>query len=246
MERGIFYWIGFLLQEFWPNFWKGTLITIQISVLGTVLGFLLGFLIGIFYSTPAHPNDNTAKKILLRFEKALCLIYVNVFRGTPMMVQAMIIYYGLRTYGVAITSFIAAILVVLLNTGAYMAESVRGAIHAIDNGQFEGGKAMGMSHLKIMMSVVMPQVFRNLIPEMGNQFITNLKMTSVLNVVGISELYFVTKTTANIYYKYFEAFLITGMIYLVLCTLASQLLKLLEKKMAGKNEYEIAAEYLVQ
>ena len=160
-----------------------------------------------------------------------------------MMVQAMVIYYGLRQNGVNISSFVAAVFVILLNTGAYMAESVRGGISAIDNGQFEGAKAMGMSHFTTMFSVVLPQVFKNLIPEMGNQFITNLKMTSVLNVIGIAELYFVTKTAANTYYRYFEAFLITGVIYLILCEISGRLLSVLEKKMQGKKDYELAPEY---
>ena len=161
-----------------------------------------------------------------------------------MMVQAMVIYYGLRQNNINISPFSAAIIVIMLNTGAYMAETVRGGIISIDSGQFEGGKAMGMSHLTIMFSVVLPQAFRNIIPEMGNLFITNLKMTSVLNVIGISELYFITKTAANTYYKYFEAFLITGAIYLVLCIIFTQLLNLLEKKLEGKKDYELATEYL--
>ena len=124
-----------------------------------------------------------------------------------------------------------------------MAETVRGGILSIDPGQHEGAKALGMSHFTTMFSVILPQAFRNIIPEMGNLFITNLKMTSVLNVIGIAELYFVTKTAANVYYCYFEAFTLTGLIYLVLCIIFSRLLKLLEKKMAGKTDYELAMEY---
>ncbi|WRS27361.1 amino acid ABC transporter permease [Oscillospiraceae bacterium MB08-C2-2] len=246
MDRNIFQWIAFLLQEYGSYFWEGTIITVEIAVLGTLLGFMLGYFIGIVQSSPAHPQDNFFYKALRYIPKVICNAYIQLFRGTPMMVQAMVIYYGLRQNGSNISSFSAAMLVVLLNTGAYMAESVRGAILAIDSGQFEGGKALGMSHFTIMFSVVLPQVLRNLIPEMGNQFITNLKMTSVLNVIGISELYFATKTAANTYYRYFEAFLITGAIYFVLCAISSGLLKLLEKKMAGKNQYEIAAEYLTE
>ena len=101
-----------------------------------------------------------------------------------------------------------------------------------------------MSHFQIMLHVILPQTFRNLIPEMGNQLITNLKMTSVLNVIGVGELYFATKTAANVYYRYFEAYLITGLIYFVLCYVASKLLGLLEKKMQGKADYELAVEYM--
>ena len=245
MEKNIFQWIIFLIQEYGMYFWKGTLVTLEISILGTLLGLIMGFLIGIMQSTPIHAEDRMLKKMYYRLLKSLCNIFVQLFRGTPMMVQAMIIYYGLRQYGVGISSLHAAIIVIMLNTGAYMSETVRGGIQAIDIGQFEGGKALGMSHLTIMLTVVLPQTFKNLIPEMGNLFITNLKMTSVLNVIGISELYFATKTAANTYYRYFEAFLITGAIYLILCALFSKLLSLLEKKMAGRKDYELATEYFV-
>ena len=244
MEKNIFEWILFLLQKYGIYFWKGTVITLETSILGTLFGFLLGFLLGIIQSTPVHPEDGRLKRIYYKVIKTISNIFIHVFRGTPMMVQAMVIYYGLKQYGVDISSFSAAVLVILLNTGAYMAETVRGGIISIDNGQFEGGKALGMSHFTIMFSVVLPQAFRNIIPEMGNLFITNLKMTSVLNVIGIAELYFATKTAANTYYRYFEAFLITGAIYFVLCAVFTKLLTLLEKKLADKNDYELATEYL--
>lgn len=244
MERNIIEWIMFLLQEYGIYFWKGTLITLETSILGTLLGVILGFGIGIVQSTPVTPQDSMSKKIYYKVFKGLCNIFVHIFRGTPMMVQAMVIYYGLKQYGVNISSFNAAVLVILLNTGAYMAETVRGGILSIDNGQFEGGKALGMSHFTIMFSVILPQAFKNIIPEMGNLFITNLKMTSVLNVIGIAELYFATKTAANTYYRYFESFLITGTIYFILCAIFSKLLSILEKKMEGKNDYELATEYL--
>jgi putative lysine transport system permease protein len=244
MEKNLLEWIIFLLQEYGVFFWKGTVVTLETSVLGTVLGFLLGFVFGIVQSTPIAPQDHWIKKLYYRILKFICKVFVHIFRGTPMMVQAMVIYYGLKQNGIDISSFNAAVLVILLNTGAYMAETVRGGILSIDHGQFEGGKALGMSHFTIMFSVVLPQAFRNIIPEMGNLFITNLKMTSVLNVIGIAELYFVTKTAANTYYKYFEAFLITGAIYFILCTIFTKLLSILEKKLEGKKDYALATEYL--
>ena len=243
MERSFFDWVGYILQKYGGELLSGAGTTMLIAVIGTVAGFLIGLIIGSVRTIPVSPSDSGLKKGVLKVVNFILSAYVEIFRGTPMMVQAMVIYYGLRQNGVNISSFVAAVLVILLNTGAYMAESVRGGISAIDNGQFEGAKAMGMSHFTTMFSVVLPQVFRNLIPEMGNQFITNLKMTSVLNVIGIAELYFVTKTAANTYYRYFEAFLITGIIYLVLCEISGRLLSVLEKKMQGKKDYELAPEY---
>jgi putative lysine transport system permease protein len=244
MEKNIVQWIIFLIQEYGMYFWKGTLVTLETSILGTLLGLILGFMLGIIQSTPTNPEDSMVKRIYNKILKLISNAFVHIFRGTPMMVQAMVIYYGLKQYGVNISSFHAAILVIMLNTGAYMAETVRGGIISIDVGQFEGGKALGMSHFTIMFSVILPQAFKNIIPEMGNLFITNLKMTSVLNVIGIAELYFATKTAANTYYRYFEAFLITGTIYFVLCAIFTKLLSLLEKKMEGKKNYELATQYL--
>jgi putative lysine transport system permease protein len=244
MEKNLFEWISFLLQEYGQYFWQGTIVTVVISVLGTFLGFAGGFLIGIVQSTPVHDDDSSMKKIFYGFAKKLASVYIHIFRGTPMMVQAMTIYYGLRQNGVNITPFMAAIAVIMLNTGAYMAETVRGGIMSIEKGQFEGGMALGMSHFTIMFSVVLPQALKNITPEMGNLFITNLKMTSVLNVIGIAELYFVTKTAANTYYRYFESFLITGVIYFILCAIASWVLNIVEKKLEGDKDYELAAEYI--
>lgn len=244
MEKNLIGWIVFLLEEYGEYFWKGTLITLEVSLLGTLLGFILGFLMGVVQSTPITPEDSLLKKFILKTLKTVSVVYIHIFRGTPMMVQAMVIYYGLRQGGVNVSPFIASIFVILLNTGAYMAETVRGGMQSVDPGQFEGGKALGMSHFTIMFSVILPQTFKNIFPEMGNTFITNLKMTSVLNVIGISELYFATKTAANTYYKYFEAYLITGIIYLLLCELFTLLLGLVEKKLQGKNDYELAVEYL--
>lgn len=244
MEKNWIQWIITILEEYGRNFITGTFVTLEIAILGTVLGFLLGFALGIIRSTPISSEDGFIKRFFYWIFKAISTAYVQIFRCTPMMVQAMVLFYGFSTLGVKIPPFTAAVLVTLLNTGSYMAESVRGGIAAIDPGQFEGGKAMGMSHFQIMLHVILPQTFRNLIPEMGNQLITNLKMTSVLNVIGVGELYFATKTAANVYYRYFEAYLITGLVYFVLCYVASKLLGLLEKKMQGKADYELAVEYL--
>lgn len=237
-------WVIFLLQEYGSYFLKGTWNTLTTAVLGTMLGFGLGFLIGMMESTPVSSDEGAAKKGAWFGIKSLCKLFVELFRDTPMMVQAMVIYYGLKQYQVDITPYTAAVLVIMLNTGAYMAETVRGGILSIDPGQREGGMALGMSHFMIMFSVMLPQAFRNILPEMGNLFITNLKMTSVLNVIGISELYFITKTAANTYYRYFEAFLITGLIYLVLCLIFSRLFAWVEKWVEGSSSYELATEYM--
>jgi putative lysine transport system permease protein len=237
-------WMIFLMKKYANLFVQGTWITLYVAVIGTILGFMLGYLIGIIEDIRVNREDNIGKKILIRLLKVISVIYVEIFRGTPMIVQGMIIYYGLRQAGVQISSPVAGILVTVLNTGAYMSETVRAGIKSIDIGQREGGLALGMSPMSAMLSVILPQAFRNIIPEMANTFLTNLKMTSVLNVIGVSELFMMAKTAGGTYYKYFESYLVIAVIYFVLCFIFNRLFLLIEKKLAGKKDYVLAVEYM--
>ena len=237
-------WMLFMAEKYSKMFWQGTLITLYIAVLGTIFGFLLGYVVGIIQDIKINKEDGLLKKIVVYLLKAICVIYVELFRGTPMIVQAMIVFYGLRQAGVEIAPAVAGILVTLLNTGAYMAETVRAGINSIDNGQREGALAIGMSPIKTMFYIILPQAFKNILPEMANTFLTNLKMTSVLNVIAVQELFMAAKTAGGTYYKYFEAYLIIAVIYFVLCFVFNRIFLYMEKKMAGKKDYVLAVEYM--
>ena len=237
-------WMIFLAKKYSGMFLQGTWITLYIAIIGTILGFILGYAVGIIQDIKITKQDNVVKKTLTRVLKGICVVYVEIFRGTPMIVQAMIVYYGLRQAGVEMTPIFAGILVTLLNTGAYMAETVRAGINSIDLGQREGAWAMGMSPMKTMFYIVLPQAFRNIIPEMANTFLTNLKMTSVLNVIAVQELFMAAKTAGGNYYKYFESYLVIAVIYYVLCFAFNRIFLLIEKKMQGKNDYVLAVEYM--
>ncbi len=239
-----FQWMVFLAQKYSSMFIQGTWLTLYIAVLGTLFGFVLGYVVGIVNDIRINEGDNPAKKLLIRIIKAIFTIYVELFRDTPMIVQAMIIYYGIRQMGTDMTPVFAGIIVTVLNTGAYMGETVRAGIGSIDIGQREGAWAMGMSPFKTMFYVVLPQAFKNIIPEMANNFLTNLKMTSVLNVIAVQELFMAAKTVGGNYYKYFEAYLVIAVIYFVLCFVFDKLFKLIEKKMQGKRDYALAIEYM--
>lgn len=234
----------FLAQKYSSMFIQGTWLTLYIAVLGTLFGFVLGYVVGIVNDIRINEGDNPAKKLLIKIVKAIFTIYVELFRDTPMIVQAMIIYYGIRQMGTDMTPVFAGIIVTVLNTGAYMGETVRAGIGSIDIGQREGAWAMGMSPFKTMFYVVLPQAFKNIIPEMANNFLTNLKMTSVLNVIAVQELFMAAKTVGGNYYKYFEAYLVIAVIYFVLCFVFDKLFKLIEKKMQGKRDYALAIEYM--
>ena len=236
-------WVSFLIERFGPQFVKGTITTLELAFMGTLLGCLLGFLVGIVQSITVDKHSSPLSRGLVKVLKGIVAVYVEVFRGTPMMVQAMVIYYGsAQAWGVDLNPFFSGILVLSLNTGAYMAESVRGAITGIDPGQLEGAYAIGFSHVQAMTRVIIPQAFRNLIPQIGNMFISSIKDTSVLNVISVTELYFIGRGVSSAYYRFFETYFIISMVYLFLTFVTSRLLGLMEKRLDGARDYELVVD----
>lgn len=232
-------WVVYLLQQYGPSFLRGAGTTMLIAVISTAVGCLIGFGVGIVQTTPAD-KAHPVKYILMKLVRFLLDAYVEIFRGTPMMVQAMFIYYGLaQLFNIHLGTMEAALFIVSINTGAYMAETVRGGILSIDPGQTEGAKAIGMTHVQTMNAVILPQALRNIMPQIGNNLIINIKDTCVLSVIGTVELFFATKSVAGAMYTYFEAFTITMVIYFVLTFSCSRLLRLCESRMDGPDSYEL-------
>ena len=234
-----FGWVRFLLEQYGPLFLSGVGVTLIVAITGTLAGFLLGLLVAILRTIPTSPKDPAVKRVPLKILSWLLGVYIEVFRGTPMIVQAMVIYYGGMTVGVRLPVLTAAILIVSVNTGAYMAEIIRGGIISVDKGQKEAAHAIGMTHWQSMIYVVLPQAVRNIMPSIGNEFVVNIKDSSVLNVISVNELFFMSKSAAGTYLRYFDVFFITACIYLVLTFTVTRLLRLLERKMDGKTNYII-------
>lgn len=233
-------WTIRILQEYWPMLLRGAWTTLYISMIGTVVGFLIGLLMGIVRTIPMPNKKNSAKGIMLTVTRFLISAYVEIFRGTPMIVQAMVIYYGSAiVFGIQLFNIAAAIFIVAINTGAYMSEIVRGGIVSIDKGQFEAAQAVGMNHVQTMTRVVLPQVIRNILPATGNEFVINIKDTSVLNVISVTELYYQTKSIAGSNLRFFEAFSITCVIYFVMTFTVTQILRYIERKMDGPSNYVV-------
>ena len=216
-------------QENWPQFLRGAGLTLLISITGTITGLLIGLLIGVFRTAPT--SKNKAFAILQKLFGWFLNVYIEIFRGTPMIVQSMVIYYGsAQAFGISIDRTIAAIFIVSINTGAYMSEIVRGGIFAVDKGQFEAATALGMTHGQTMRKIVLPQVIRNILPATGNEFVINIKDTSVLNVISVVELYFSGNTIATQTYKYFQTFTIIAVIYFVLTFTITRILRYVEHR----------------
>ncbi|AEE92094.1 MAG: amino acid ABC transporter permease [Tepidanaerobacter acetatoxydans] len=224
--------------KYWPMFLRGAGMTLLISITGTIIGFFIGLLVGVIRSVPIP--ESGVKKLILKCINAFLNAYVEVFRGTPMIVQATVIYYGsAQALGLDMDKLTAAFLIVSINTGAYMAEIVRGGIVSIDKGQFEAAHAVGMNHMQTMVNVILPQVIRNILPATGNEFVINIKDTSVLNVISVTELFFQTKSIVGNNYKYFETFFIASVIYFVMTFTVTRILRYLERKIDGPENFTV-------
>lgn len=235
--------IGKLWAKYGASYLTGMRNTLILALTATAIGCVIGFLCGVLNTIPCAPGDSPVKKFFLKLIRAIVRIYVEVFRGTPMVLQAVFLYYGLPYFTNGAQRFdniwAAAILVVSINTGAYMAESVRGGIISVDPGQTEGAKAIGMTHVQTMLNVILPQALRNIMPQIGNNFIINIKDTSVLSVISITDLFFVHKSVVGALYTYFESAVIVMIIYLSMTLLASYLLRAWEKALDGPQNYDL-------
>ena len=229
-----------------PTYLNGVKNTLILAVIATLFGCVIGLLCGVLNTIPYAPHDHFLKKFFLKLIRALVRIYVEVFRGTPMVLQAVFIYYGLPYFThneVSFTGYsgmwLASIIIVSINTGAYMAESVRGGIISIDPGQTEGAKAIGMTHWQTMMNVILPQAIRNIMPQIGNNFIINIKDTSVMFIIGFMEFFAVHRNIVGVNLLYFPSAVIEMVGYLSMTLIASFLLRMWEKKMDGPGSYKL-------
>lgn len=231
------------VAKVWSKGWRQLFIgvgnTLLVALISTVIGLLIGLVIGIIRTVPKPKNRFLA--VLQKVVNAVLAAYIEVFRGTPMMVQAMVIYWGyaFAAGGETLPLIPSAIFIVSINTGAYMAEIVRGGIISIDKGQFEGAEAIGMSHVQTMVHVVIPQVMRNILPSISNEFVINIKDTSVLNVIGVSELFYQATVLSKMTYEIFATYAIISVMYLIMTFTITRLLRLAEKALQGKNNYTI-------
>ncbi len=235
--------IGKLWSKYGVSYLNGIEATLILALVGTVIGCLIGFVCGVLNTIPCAKTDSPVKRFFLGFIRALVRIYVEVFRGTPMVLQAVFLYYGLPYFTSNAVKFesvwAAAILVVSINTGAYMAESVRGGIISIDPGQTEGAKAIGMTHVQTMLNVILPQALRNIMPQIGNNFIINVKDTSVMFIIGFPDFFAAHRAAVGASYLYFPSATVEMAGYLTMTLVASVLLRWAEKRLDGDSSYEL-------
>lgn len=230
--------ILFIIDQYGESLLRGAGTTLLIALVGTLIGCIIGFVVGLIQSMPM-PKKRSFKSVLLYILKKLLFVYVEVFRGTPMMVQSAFIYYGLAIMNINMSMWFAAFFIVSINTGAYMAETVRGGILSIDKGQIEGAKSIGMNYYQSMIYVILPQSLLNIMPQIGNNLIINIKDSSVLSVIGVVELFFQSKSVAGTYYIYFETYAVTMVMYLVMTLTCAFILRKLEDKLSGPENFDL-------
>lgn len=219
-----------VFDGFLDVFWNGLLKTFYLAFFGTLLGLLLACILGVIRTIKIKKGDNPFVKTVKFLVNGIIKVYVTFFRGTPMIVQSMIIYYGLYKF-IGWDPFDAAMVTVTINTCAYLTEVIRSSIESVDPGQMEAARALGFSYPKAMLFIVFPQALKNAMSSIGNEFIINIKDTSVLNVIGCMEMYAILSRTAGRYGLFLETMLAGSLVYLLLTYSLTKLLNFVEKKL---------------
>lgn len=232
-----------LLMNKGSDFLKGIGVTLSISLLGTVIGLFLGLVFAILRIQKVGKKDSEFKAFFKKIAVGFSKGYIALFRGTPMMVQAILFYYlvpfaisqatgvPMSTMNKIFTWFVSGLLVVSLNTTAYLAEVLRGGIESIDKGQMEAARSLGMGYWQAMIFVILPQALKNSMPSIGNEFVINIKDTSVLNVIGVIDIFYVSSQIQSDTFRFNEPFFIAACIYLILTFTTTRILTLIERKM---------------
>ena len=228
-----------IAAKYYPQLLSGVGNTMLIALTGTAAGLIIGLLTGVIRTAPFSRNG--VVRVLHKILNAVIAVYVEIFRGTPMMVQAMVIYWGyaFATGGNTLPLIPSGILIVSINTGAYMAEIVRGGIISIDRGQFEGAMSIGMTHSQTMCQVIIPQVMRSILPSVSTEFVINIKDTSVLNVIGVTELYYFAGIIKRQSFETFQTYLVVCVLYFILTFTVTRLLRFAERRLDGNDSYVI-------
>lgn len=205
------------LQKAIPELWDGTLITLQITFVTLIIGFVIGF--------PAAFARIYGGKVL----KSISIVYTEIFRGTPVLVQLFLIYYGLPQFGITLSAFMAAYIALGLNSGAYQAEYFRGAIQAISSGQMMAAQSLGMNKVKAIIYIIIPQAFRLALPSWANEVVSMVKVTSIVYLTAVPDLMTKAKMLSSKYFNPIETYLTAAVFYLVIIGILTLILNYIEK-----------------
>ncbi|MDF2627563.1 MAG: glnP 3 [Symbiobacteriaceae bacterium] len=220
-----------VVLENWPVFLEGARMTLFLSALGVVFGTLVGMFVGMLRS-------QSYKNPVMRVISAIAAFYIEIMRGTPFIVQLYLVYYGLPLFfGVEVPELLAGIAAISLNSGAYVSEIFRAGIQSIDKGQMEAGRSLGLTWWQTMRTIILPQAVKRSLPPLGNEFITLIKESSIVSVIGIQELQFKGRIVSSSTYAPFESMFAVAIIYLLLTFVTGRLVGLLERRMKTGDQH---------
>lgn len=227
----------FITDDRWLQLLKGLGVTLEITFFALLIGVAIGFLVAIVRSTHDMNLSNRKCRVfgdyVLKIVNAICNVYITVIRGTPVVIQLMIMYYII--FASSREGIVAAIISFGINSGAYVAEIVRSGIMSIDRGQFEASRSLGFNYSSTMVHIIIPQAFKNVLPALGNEFIVLLKETSVAGYVALQDLTYVGNLIRSRTYEAFFPLITVAVIYLVIVLIISFFLKKLERRLRNSD-----------
>ena len=210
-------------------FLKGLVNTISVAVIGLIIGIIIGTVIAIVRVAPKY-------KLIYKILDKICSVYVTIFRGTPIVAQLLITYYVIMpSLNLKMEALAVGMLVFGMNSGAYVSEIMRGGINSVDKGQMEAGRALGLTYASTMLKIVVPQAIKNILPTLGNEFISLIKETSVLSFIAVYDLYKALVDVGMVKYDSMVPYIMMGLIYIVLVLIISLGVKLLERRFAKSD-----------
>ena len=238
MFQGLIDWIdrlgprlarAFLEGDRWQLYLKGLLTTLELTVIALVAGVVLGVLVAVVRTAHDQQRAGRRKNPLLGFLNAVCKVYTTVIRGTPMLVQILI--WGFVIFASSRNKFMIGVIALGVNSGAYVAEIVRGGLMSVDVGQSEAGRSLGLNYVDTMRFIVIPQAFKSILPSLGNEFITLFKDTSLVNTIGLAELTYRASRIAGNTFDYMPPYIGIALMYLVFVVIFTWLQSKLERRL---------------
>lgn len=225
-----------IIREFWPQFLDGLKVTLLLAIVGTSIGLLIALLFSAIRVININKNDKLLIKLIKYIGLLFVKTYVTIFRGTPMIVQAVIFYYSFYQAGIKWSAFAAGLFTISLNTAAYLTEVLRGGITSVDKGQTEAARSIGLSSVKTFIYIVFPQAIKNSFASIGNELIVNIKDSAVLSVITVIDIFSVADSAAGKYFLFIEAMIVAALIYLILTYSVAKLLQVIEKRLGVETK----------
>lgn len=212
------------LTTYWPYYMEGLKITVIFAIFAVIFGIMLGVALALMKLSKLMPL------------RAVAISYINFVRGTPILVQIYIVYFGLYSFGINLEDSTAGIAALAINSGAYVAEIVRAGIEAVDKGQIEAARSLGLSHASTTRLLVIPQAIKNILPALCNEFIVVTKNTSMLSIIGIHDLMYNTDTIRSNTFLAFEPLIIAAIIYFTISYILTKLIGVLERRLKASDD----------